>query len=170
MKIWQGLRTCSSFHCFRQKWPLVCKFKKPRWVTWLHLYSLWRKRCSAPFPGKLDGCPLKTEVRSQFNFFSSHVLFKVLRAFGRLTMDGLKVESSHRIQDLIRLKCRHGYYIRVTDDCVEGIKDENDEYSEFKNFIGSASRKEFGYVCQPRLTIFESVHQRTWSNNMQSVY
>lgn len=29
-----------------------------------------------------------------------------------------------------RVKCRHGYYLKVTENGVEGSRDENDLYSE----------------------------------------
>ena len=41
-------------------------------------------------------------------------------------MAGLTPESPH----LVRLNCRHDCYLRVTENGVEGTKDENDDYSE----------------------------------------
>ena len=37
---------------------------------------------------------------------------------------------SKDVSRVTRLTCRHGHYLRVTADRVEGIKDPNDEYSK----------------------------------------
>ena len=44
-------------------------------------------------------------------------------------MDDLTPKDSRPV----RLTCRHGFYLRITEDVVEGSKDESDQYSEYRS-------------------------------------
>jgi len=55
---------------------------------------------------------------------------RVLAGLGDAIL-GDDLDLTKNISRITRLICRHGYYLRVTEDRVEGIKDENDQYSEY---------------------------------------
>ena len=50
--------------------------------------------------------------------------------FVAIMCDKTDFPITKNVSRVTRLTCRHGHYLRVTADRVEGIKDPNDEYSK----------------------------------------